>query len=234
MNNQLISAAQVTEEIAENASRFTEFLASDTVEPVRKTITLIPNVVKDILDIALEHKRLKISDSQFRRKAELAQQYLMLQDKNSQRQYQIELKKINANADIAIAEIKHKRETTLTQIETDKYTKIRRIQSEERIQIAKIKSDYDKEHRHLDNQLIMFREALKESSRRFQSQIKIAQQVQSELSQLMNVIMDKIAKGIATEYECRLISELSSLKIQALQNTFDISEGFLNMFSGGK
>ena len=59
MDNQLEAYSSVSNEIIDNASHFTEFLSSDTVEPVRKTITIIPNIVKDILDVALENKKLK-------------------------------------------------------------------------------------------------------------------------------------------------------------------------------
>ena len=67
----IIPSSQISEEIVSNAIRFTEFLSSENVVPVRNSISIIPNVVADILDVALKHKTLKIQDSQFRRKAEL-------------------------------------------------------------------------------------------------------------------------------------------------------------------
>lgn len=63
---------EVVNEIVDNASDFTEFLASESIVPIRKNITLIPNIVKDILDVVLDNRRLKIQDNQLKRKVELA------------------------------------------------------------------------------------------------------------------------------------------------------------------
>lgn len=68
MDNTSVSSSEMTTEIVENASRFTEFLSSETVAPVRKSITIIPNIVADILDVALQHKTLEIQDNQFKQK----------------------------------------------------------------------------------------------------------------------------------------------------------------------
>lgn len=143
MDNQLEAYSSVSNEIIDNASHFTEFLSSDTVEPVRNTITIIPNIVKDILDVALENKKIKIQDSQFRRKAELAQHYLEFQDKNAQRNYHIELEKIHAQADTVIAEVEQKRDVELAQIESTKRTQLQKIQSDEHIELVKIQSKYE-------------------------------------------------------------------------------------------
>lgn len=143
MENQLETYPSVTSEIVDNASLFTDFLSSDTVEPIRETITIIPNIVKDILDVALENKRLKIKDSQFRRKAELAQHYLEFQDKNAQRKYHIELENIHTQADTVIAEIEQKRDVELAHIESTKRTQLQKIESDERIELKKIQSQYE-------------------------------------------------------------------------------------------
>lgn len=56
MGEQLEVYPSVTDEIVENASRVTEFLSSETIAPVSKGLTIIPNIVKDILDVALRNK----------------------------------------------------------------------------------------------------------------------------------------------------------------------------------
>jgi hypothetical protein len=111
MNDELVPYSAV--KVVENASRFAEFLSSDTVAPVRTSITIIPNIVKDFLSIALEHKQLKIQDRQFRRRVELAQRYLDLHERNSQRQYSVELERIRANSEVAISEINQQRDRGL-------------------------------------------------------------------------------------------------------------------------
>lgn len=234
MDNQLKTYPSVANEIVDNASHFTEFLSSDTVEPVRKTITIIPNIVKDILDVALENKKLKIQDSQFRRKAELAQHYLEVQDKNAQRKYHIELEKIHAQADTVIAEVEQKRDVELAHIESTKRTQLRKIQSDEHIELTKIQSKYELARQKQINEKEMFEKALKESNKRYKRQMRNAEKVQSELNSLMKVITNKMMNGTVSDYECKLLEHFSNLKIQALDKSFDISEGILKIFVGGE
>lgn len=234
MDNQLEDYSSVTNEIVDNASQFTDFLTSDAVEPVRNTITIIPNVVKDILDVALENKKLKIQDSQFRRKAELAQHYLEFQDKNAKRKYHIELEKIHAQVDTFIAEVEQKREVELTHIESTKRAQLQKIQSDERIELTKIRSKYELARQKQINEKEMFEKALRESNKRYKRQMRNVEKVQSELNSLMKVITNKMMNGTVSDYECKLLEHFSNLKIQALDKSFDISEGILKMFVGGE
>lgn len=234
MDNQLEDYSSVTNEIVDNASQFTDFLTSDAVEPVRNTITIIPNVVKDILDVALENKKLKIQDSQFRRKAELAQHYLEFQDKNAKRKYHIELEKIHAQVDTFIAEVEQKREVELTHIESTKRAQLQKIQSDERIKLTKIQSKYELARQKQKNEKEMFEKALQESNKRYKMQMRNVEKIQSELNSLIKVITNKMKKGTINDYDYKLLVELSNLKIQALDKSFDISEGILNMFVGGE
>lgn len=234
MDNQLEIYPSLSNEIVDNASHFTEFLSSDTVDPVRNTITVIPNIIKDILDVALENKKLKIQDSQFRRKAELAQRYLEFQDKNAQRKYHIELEKIHAQSETAIAEIEQKRDVELANIESTKITQLQKIESDERIELAKIQSKYELALQKQIYERKMFEKALRESNKRYKRQMKIIEKVQSELNALIRAITNKMINGTASDYEYRLLEQFSSLKIQALDKSFDISKGFLSMFLGDK
>ena len=234
MENQLETYPSITNEIVDNASLFTEFLSSDTVEPIRNTITIIPNVVKDILDVALENKKLKIQDSQFRRKAKLAQQYLEFQDKNAQRKYHIEIEKIHAQADTVIAEVMQKRDVELAHIELTKRTQLQKIQSDERIELTKIQSKYELARQKQINEKEMFEKALRESNKRYKRQMRNVEKVQSELNALMEVITKKIINGTVSDYEYKLLEHFSNLKIQALDKSFNISEGILKMFVGGE
>jgi len=217
----------------ENASRFTEFLSSEAVAPISTSITIIPNIIKDILNVVLEHKQLKIQDKQFRRKAELAQQFLTLHDKHSQRLFQAEIEKVHTNANAIIADIEQRREVGLAQIESDKQVQLRKINAYERTQIKDIESHYKQEHQRLAAEKEMFQKALRESSKQFDRQMRRWEEAQAELTQLINVIKNKIVKGTANEYEYELLGKLSMFKIHALDKSFDISQGFLEMFSGG-
>ncbi len=230
MSSQL-TTTDVSTEIINNASSFAEFLASDTIAPIRKTITIIPNVIKDILDVGLEHKQLRIQDRNLRRKAELAKQFLELQDINSQRQYRVELERIRATSDVSIAEINRDRDTTLSQIKSTERQRLAEIRSNEKVKIAELKVQYEIEMQRINNQREMFNEALHESNKRFNNQIKIVQETQEELSKVIDAIMKNVMSGNATDYQRQLLNNLLKLKVQALDNTFDISEGFLDMFS---
>lgn len=234
MNNQLEVYPSVTNEIVDNASRFTEFLSSDIVEPVRNKITIIPNIVKDILDVALENKKLKIQDSQFRRKAILAQHYLEFQDKEAQRKYHIELEKIHTQADTVIAEVERKRDIELANIESTKRTQLKKIQSDERIELTKIQFKYELARQKQINEKEMFEKVLRESNKRYERQMRNVEKIQSELNDLIKMITHKMINGTLSDYECKLLEQFSYLKIQTLDKSFDISEGLLKMFVGGE
>ncbi|WP_124100968.1 hypothetical protein [Ruminococcus sp. Marseille-P6503] len=234
MNNQLEAYPSVTNEIVDNASRFTEFLSSDTLEPVRKKITIIPNIVKDILDVALDNKKLKIQDNQFRKKAKLAQHYLECQDKDAQRKYHIELEKIHAQTDTIIAELEQKRNIKLSHIESTRQTQLQKIQSDESIELTKIQYKYELARQKQINEKKMFEKVLRESNKRYERQMKNVERVQSELSVLIKAIANKMMNGTVSDYECKLLEHFSNLKIQTLDKSFDISEGLLKMFAGGE
>lgn len=230
MSNQL-TTTDVSTEIINNASSFAEFLASDTIAPIRKSITIIPNIIKDILDVGLEHKQLRIQDRNLRRKAELAKEFLELQDINSQRQYRVELERIRSTADVSIAEIRRDRDMTLSQIKSTERQRLAEIRSNEKTKIAELKVHYEIEMQRINNQKEMFNAALHESNKRFNNQIKIVKETQEELSKMIDAIMKNVLSGNATDYQCQLLKSLTELKIQAVDKTFDISEGFLDMFS---
>lgn len=79
-----------------------------------------------------------------------------------------------------------------------------------------------------------FEKALRESNKRYKRQMRNVEKVQSELNSLMKVITNKMINGTVSEYECKLLEHFSNLKIQLLDKSFDISEGFLKMFIGGE
>lgn len=232
MENQLEDYPLISNEIVDNANYFTEFLLSDTVEPVRKTITIIPNIVKDILEVVLENKKLKIQDSQFRRKAELMRHYLEFQDKDAQRKYHIELERIHVQANAVIAEVEQKRDVELAYIESAKKIQLQKIQSNEHIELTKIQSTYKLARQKQINEREMFEKALRESNKRYKRQMKNIEKVQSELNSLIKVITNKMINGTVSDYEYKLLESFSNLKIQALDKSFDISEGILKMFVG--
>ena len=234
MNTLPVPSTDTSTQIIESASLFTDFLASEAVEPVRKSISIIPNVVADILDTAVKCKTLKLQDKQFKRKADLAQQYLTIQDRHSQRQSQVEIERIHRRSEIDILEIERKHVTDLAEIKKNGQIAIQQIQLDEQIKKAEIISNYKLSKQKLENEKRMFLAALHESSKRFDRQMRNSEKLQAEFSDLISVIVDKISKGQATQFEYSWLNHLTKLKVQALEKSFDISDGFLNLFIRGE
>ncbi len=230
MDNQLATSSQVTTEIIDNANQFTDFLSSETVTPIRKSISLIPNIIGDILNVALENKKLNIQNAQFKQKAKILHEYLELQDTNLQRQFQLQLEKIHVEAEVKIAEEKQKCNIKLNEIKVNQKTQLKKIKSDERIRIAEIRSQYELTRQKQERDKELFLKALHASDLRFNKKMKNVEKIQSELSFLIKAIMNKIIHGNASNYEYKLLEQLTELKIRALEKDFDISEGFLDMF----
>ena len=223
MDNQLAMSSEMTTEVIDSAKRFTDFLSSETVSPVRTSITLIPNIVADILNVALENKKLKMQNKQFERKTELARRYLDLHDKNAQYQLQLQLETIHTRAEIEISEIKQRCDVELKQIESNEKIELKKIKSHERVKIAEIETQYKLARQRQERDKFLFLKALHESNLRFNRKMESNEKAQSEFSLLIRMIMNKIVKGVASSYECKLLEKL-------LELNFDISEGFLDIF----
>ena len=146
----------------------------------------------------------------------------------------MEIEKIHTQAETAITEMEYKRDIELAHIRWNEKTQIQKIKSDEYVKLIEIQTQYELARNRQENEKEMFKRALNESSQRFKKQMKNAEKLQSEFSKLMQVITKKISKGTATDYEYKLLEHLSLLKIQALEKSFNISEGFLDMFIRGE
>lgn len=222
MGEQLEIYPSVTDEIVENASQFTEFLSSETIAPVSKGLTIIPNVVKDILDAALQNKQIRIQNIQFMKKAELASEYLELHDRNAQRKYNIAMEEIRAHKDITVAEI-----------ESNKQMRLIEIQSNECIEMERLKNQYDLERQKQENQIEIFKGVLRESSERYSRKMENHEKLQKEFSVLIDALLNKMVNNTASSADYKIFEELTKLKVQALYDSFNISEGFIDMFTKG-
>lgn len=135
---------------------------------------------------------------------------------------------------MTIAKIEHRKELKVIQIESEKEIQCQKIKSKERTKLAEIRSKYELTRQKQINEKEMFQRVLKESNKRYKRKMKNAEKVQSELSALIKVLTDKMVKGTLSDYEYKLLNQFSTLKIQALEKSFDISEALLNMFVEGK
>ena len=222
MSNTDFSSTSLSTEIVRNANLFNEFLESDTVAPVRKSIHLIPDIVADILDYALQRKTLKNQKAQFERKADLAESYIKALDRHSQRQLEQQITTIRIQTEVNIAEIHQKRDIELAH-----------IKSNECIRLAEIHTQYELTRQKQETQKTIMLKAMQESNYRFNQQMDSINRVQKELDVLINSIMKRVSQKKATEYEYKLLEHLTALKVQTLDKTFNISEGFMDVFSQG-
>ena len=161
----MIPVSSVDNSIIDNAGRFMNFLSSDTVRPIRSTLSIIPSVVSKIMDLALERKRLAVQENDSKRKAAMFQDYLStqdriskrelqykekesirgaaLQDRESQRRYALEIERIRAEADSIMEEINYRRETAAAGIQANMQVRLEAIRAGERVRIEEIRLQYE-------------------------------------------------------------------------------------------
>jgi len=232
-------------EIFDKASEFTRFLSSETIRPIRRSLSIIPSVIRDISDFFLDLKRLKIDEKTSAAKAELIGQYIAIQERDSQRrfalesekiqkQYALEMHKISTETETTLAKIDKRRTVELADIEKETTLGLEMIRAEGYAKLADIKRQYDIERRRQDFSLKKFMEALRESARRYDCDLRDRAKTQSELTKIIEVLTGKMAVGQLTSSEMEYLLHLTKFKVELTQcKTFDISEGFIKMFSGG-
>lgn len=235
MRNELTSKTkEVTTEIIDNATNFKDFLSSDEVKPIRKSLKIIPNVIDDIINVILENKRLNIENKQFIRKAEMLDKYLDLKDKDLQRQYYYELEKIHIEAETEIMKENNRYDVQLEEIKSYEKMQLKQIESDEKKRIAELRIQYDLVRQEQERKREQFNRILDESNRRFDRKMIQAKQVQKELTKILRILTTKLIKGTANDLDCKLISQLSEMKVKVLDDTFNIVEEFVNIFMEDK
>lgn len=233
MKNELIPIENINNEVIEGANKFVEFLSSDTVANVRPTITVIPNIIKDILNVGLEHKELKIKDRNLRRKEEIAKGYLEVLDKHSQRNQIVRLEEIRSEFAIANAKVANECTVQLEKIKTEKEYRIAQIKSNEAVSLSEIKAKYEIEMQKINEKKIAFSKSVDSSNRQFDRKMKNAEKIQEEFTAIINSLTIKMKKSALNEYELNLYIHLTQLKMQALLNTFDLKNELIDFFGKG-
>lgn len=233
MDTQLANQTSIITPVLENAGKFNDFLSSETMEPVRSGLKIIPDIIQDICDFCLENKKLKMYDKQFKIKADLFQQTIELQNANSLRKYELNKEQMRLNANIKNADINKARDITLAKIEANKQTQISKITSEEKIQLEEIKTKYNLEIKKQNDKYKAFVKILTESNTRFKARIKHLNKIQSDFNDIIKAITQKIINGNASEYEYDLLKHITTLlDKQCSEENFDITVGLINMFGG--
>lgn len=232
MSEEVTTFDSMQSNIIENAEKFSEFLSSEPIRSIQPKITIIPNLLNDILNYAIECKKVKSDNNRIRSQTELANKYLDLQERNSQRYYAAEIEKSHMNAEVKIQEIEYQTQVKLADIKADEHKQLEQIRSNEHIQITKLKSDYELALKRQNNDMKKFLKTLKESNYRFKCEIKNLSKVQAELGELIKVITIRITQGQATTQDYDLLKQITLLKVQALDKNFDISEGLMSILCG--
>jgi len=222
----------------ESVSKLTDFLSSEPVAQIKPAIKILPNIITDFLNVALEYKKVIINDKQYKQKIDLANKYLDIQEDNIRAKHSIELGKIRSDAQIKMNEIESAHNVSIAQINSDRDTQIERIKSDEKTKVFEIRVQYELAKSQQDNDMAMFREELAESSRRFDIYIrnvkkltKEKQKMRNELSELLKIISLRIANGTAKKDDYETYKHLTTLKVESFKDTFDITAELINIFS---
>ena len=231
-NNSLIPYSDLTSTIAENANKFTELLSTNAMQPISQSLSIIPNVIADITNFILEYKKMKIDERTTKEKINLVKLNIALQEHINQKKYSVEIAKINSQTKLAIRESDKQKEVRLAEIDKEEHLGLEKIQSDERIRILEIQNQYELSRQRQDNERIKFLEGLKASNDRFYRKIENVEKFQVELNHIIGFIITRISNGYSNSDDYETLRHLTSLKAQSLKDSFDISEGFLKMFSG--
>lgn len=231
MSNEIIDIDPVNKEIVDGAGKFVDLLASDSFEKVRPTINIIPNVIKDILDISLEHKELKIKDRNYKRKTELVKEYLNVLNQHSQRSYNIKLREIESEFALVNAKIDSERQSKIYEIESEKEYQICKIKSSEKVSIKEINNKYKLEMKKIESKKNAFDKWLKITNNQFKRKMKSTEKLQNELTIIINTLITKMQTKTLNDYEYNLLSHFTKLKVQALENSFNLEMELIKFFS---
>lgn len=235
MANEVICVDNVSEnvnsEIIDNACKFVNLLTSEEMAETRNKLTIIPNVLKEILALPLENKKLNIQNQNTLRKAELAKEYLSVFDKASARNHDIKLAQIKSEFAVVMSNIEKERRIKLAEIENSKQTSLRKIEMDERIELAKLQSYHDLELRKLEEKSNTFQKWLDESNKRFFAKINQHAKLQNEFTIIINHL---ISKSNLDESELKTVQMLINAKTNAMNNAFDLRSEFLDFFYKGE
>lgn len=218
-------------------------------------LSILPRAINDCATIFMEYKKMKIDDKQFNNKCKVINDYLQGQIKNQNMSikfsHEERMHELDIYKSIIIAEIDAQKNDVISKIENDTLIKLeeirsnekkalKEIKSNEKTQIIKIKADYEIKRRAQDNDLYKFQENLKEESRRFNKQYKMAKHEQiyrykfiKELQDTCRYINKKIVKGKASNRDINYSIQLWELLLMAFRDGFNFIQSVYMIFSGG-
>lgn len=237
MSEQLIQYSFDSVEI-DNVTKFTEFLSSASSSPVKPSISILPNIIKDFLGIALENKKINVENRQFREKIKVINRMLDIHESSLKSKHKMELDRMKADTQIRLHEIESDREVSLIRIEAEKEMALDRIASDERTKMTELHVQYEVAQKEQEHEMSMFKQELQESSRRFNKLTEFMlkefaekQKLRKDFDELLKVIKERIEKRTVTNYEMDLFIHLTTLKVESFKSSFDLTEGLINMFN---
>ena len=188
MPNEVMYVNPVSEEtnaqIVDNVCKFVNLLGTEEMSETTSKLTIIPNILKDILSLPLEHKRLNIQNQNTLIKAELAKQYLTLVDQNNARDHKLQREKIISDFSIAMHQ----------------------IETQERTTLEKYKLDYELEIRRIDEKSKAFHRWFDLLNKEIDAKSKERSEAQKELTLVMKALTSKLlSAGTLSEYENQVL-----------------------------
>lgn len=208
-------------------------------------LSILPSIFSNCASVFMEYKKMKIDNTQFNKKCRIINDYLQGQNRNQKKSLQLshkeKMREIDAYKRTRLTELAVERDISLTEIERKTSIALEEIKSNERIEIMRLKADYDIKRREQDNDLYRFQKNLKEESRRFNKQHKIAVHEQTdrhkfieELQKTCGYLNQKIVRGKASNKEIEYSKHLMELQLMSFREGFNFTQSLCMIFSKEK
>ncbi|MCH5213210.1 MAG: hypothetical protein J1G06_09350 [Oscillospiraceae bacterium] len=174
-----------------NLSKLSELsncIETVAIENPKLSISVLPNVFKDIFNFFHENKRLKIQNEQFKQKCAVIKDY-------TEKQYNLELYKVKQDA-----------YTKLSQIKSSENKEIARINRETNMKMVEIKNKYHLESSRLYTNFKKFQSQMRLENKRFElfamqlrEQQKNHEKCLKELEAVCAILRKKMNNNTATK-----------------------------------
>lgn len=162
---------------------------------LKPKISILPNLIKTVADYALERKKVTVIEKRDQKIYSLYKSDLELREKQSdqlhehrmkqqEHDYQVKMATILSERDSKLKKINADREVALAQIEQTEQIEVQRIEKDFEIRLKTLVTEYALRIRELDNQKEKFMATLKESSRRFDQQMRMLRRGQAQREKL--------------------------------------------------
>ncbi|MDO5433844.1 hypothetical protein [Eubacterium sp.] len=221
--------------------KFYNFLNEAKNGNPKLSISIIPNVVKDIASVALDFKKVKIENKQFEKKCQLLDKVLDLKGYEVQKNYEARIYEIEAKKEIELSKIENDTKKILKQINSELEIALCKIQTEEKIKIHELNSQYEYLKNEQNIALKKYYASLNEQKRKFDKKfalftlsMKEKQALRDDLREYSNYIKKKMFNGRASQEDQKFILKLMEIQVKTYEDNFNLANAIVEVFSEDK